>query len=200
MISAFLLLVVGALPDSLVSKWDLHKGESLVVARIVVKDTSGARLMASGLRVTGKGSVTKAVASDSEFVVFKLRSGVHELELLSVAKRKFEIASGFMKFEVPKDQDLYSLGTVTFKLRPPPPRDRQEVDGSGAIGMGAAVGGLVGAAMVASLQESGSRPVDCCPLDALNFLEEDQATAGIQSRFPESTPHRIRLEVDHIAN
>lgn len=201
MLIQFLLVVLfSTLPDSAVSKWNLKKGESLIAARIVLNDTNGTKSRGYGLAVTGKGSRTEAKAEDSEFVYFKLKNGSHELRELTMAKCKIGIASGYMKFFVPEEQGLYSLGTLTFKRLPLPPKDREEMrEKSAGEALGGVVAGGVGGAIVGALLYS-QQSSDECPLDVNNFKEEDEAEAKVKSYFPGLVAKRIRLEVDRVSN
>ena len=193
MLAALLLIACAALPDSVVSKWGLKKGETLVVARFAGKDTGDHPLPLSKVRVTGKGSLTKALASDSQLFVFKLKPGAHEIELLEFGKQSIDAPSGSLTFNVPDDQDVYTLGTVVVKLLPPLPDERSAERTYKAI-VGA-TGGMVGQALVSKVSYLG----DCCPLDVRPERDDNSVVAALASRLGAASLSHIWLKVDRIS-
>lgn len=194
MLAALLLIACAALPDSVVSKWGLKKGETLVVARFTGKDTGDHPLPLTKVRVTGKGSLTKALPSDSNLFVFKLKPGVHEIELLEFGRKSIDARSGYLTFNVPDEQDAYTLGTVVVKLLPPLPDERSGERTFKAI-LGAS-GGMMGQPLVPKVSYLG----DCCPLDVRPERDDKGVVAALASRLGAASLSHIWLKVDRISH
>lgn len=198
MLMALILTICSAVdPDPLRSAWKIKSNQSLVLARVVVLDTGRHRLAATRLEVSGGGSQTESDIGDSGLVVFKLKPGVHELEMLRIGKQKIKFHEGLMKFEVPAGAPFLSLGTITFRQLPPPAKDRVVPDGGMTAMVNPTSGAIVGMVAYAT---GGNQIEDYCPWDASNFLEEDAAEALFRSVVQGMVPRRIRLEVDRINN
>jgi len=138
--------------------------------------------------------LTKASLVDSQLFIFKLRQGFHEIDDFWFGSRSIDVPSGYLTFEIPDDQDVYTLGTVYVKVQPPPPRDRSDEKAYKEMG---SPGGAVGTAIIALTSGSAGA---CCPLEVRPERDEKRANATLAPRFGGITPTHIWLKVDRISH